>query len=182
MIGSKLRQSRQAKKLTIAQLAQKAGFSISYISSVEREHVNPSLSALIKITSILEVDPGFLFDGYSNRNHINQAVKANDRLRLVYPNSGFNYELLSRNPTTIKVEFLRLTIPVGASSGVEPLIHEGEEYGLVLKGTLELTIGSEVYVLEENDSFSFLSTAPHRIRNVGDVAIEAVWVLTPPRL
>jgi transcriptional regulator with XRE-family HTH domain len=115
MIGSKLRQSRQAKKLTIAQLAQKTGFSISYISSVEREHVNPSLSALIKITSILEVDPGFLFDGYSNRNHINQAVKANDRLRLVYPNSGFNYELLSRNPTTRKVEFLRLSIPVGAS-------------------------------------------------------------------
>lgn len=182
MIGTKLRQSRQAKKFTIAQLAEKTGFSTGYISSVERGHVNPSLSALIKITSTLEVDPGFLFDGYFNTNHKHPAVKASDRLHLIYPDSGFNYELLSRNPATRKVEFLRLTIPAGASSGSEPLIHEGEEYGLVLKGTLELTIGNEVYVLERNDSFSFLSTIPHRVRNIGDGETEVVWVLTPPRL
>ncbi len=183
MIGSKIRLSRQAKKLTITQLAQKIGFSPSYISSVERGYVNPSLAALLKITSILEIDPGFLFNGNSTVNQANNVVvKCNNRLKLIYPDSGFHYELLTKNLTTRKVEFLRLIIPVGTSSGSEPLVHDGEEYGLLLKGKLELTIGSEVFILEKNDSWSFLSTTPHRIRNVGNTEAEAVWVLMPPRL
>jgi quercetin dioxygenase-like cupin family protein/DNA-binding XRE family transcriptional regulator len=184
MIGSKLRLSRQEKKLTISQLAQKCGFSISYISSVERGHVNPSLAALLKITSALEIDPGFLFDGNSTINNAKNdvVIKSNNRLKLIYPHSGFHYELLTKNLSTKKVEFLRLVMPVGTSSGPEPLVHYGEEYGLILKGKLELILGNEVHILEKDDSFSFLSTTPHRISNVGHTTAEAVWAHTPPRL
>jgi transcriptional regulator with XRE-family HTH domain len=183
MLGSKIRLSRQARKLTITQLAQESGFSPSYISSVERGYVNPSLAALLKITSILEIDPGFLFSGNTTVNQGNNiVVKSNNRLKLIYPDSGFHYELLTKNLTTRKVEFLRLIVPVGACSGSEPLVHDGEEYGLLLKGKLELTLGNEVYILEKNDSFSFVSTTPHRIRNIGNTAAEAIWVLMPPRL
>ena len=34
----------------------------------------------------------------------------------------------------------------------------------------------QVELLSENDSISFDSSRPHRLFNVGDVAVEAIWV------
>ena len=168
--------------MTIAQLATETGFSSGYISSVERGHVNPSLSALLKLTSVLEIDPGFIFEGYANANHTVKVVKKDERLTVVYPGSGFLYELLTRDLTNRKVQFLRVLMPVGTDSGPEALVHEGEEYGLILRGKLELTLAKEVYLLEEGDSTSFQSRIPHRLRNAGDGEVEAVWAFCPPRL
>ena len=54
--------------------------------------------------------------------------------------------------------------------------HVGTEYGFVLSGTLEITLGFETYRLHASDSISFDSSRPHRLANVGDVPVEAIWV------
>lgn len=46
---------------------------------------------------------------------------------------------------------------------------------LILRGTLEVTLGFERYRLDSGDSISFDSTRPHRLTNVGDVPVEAIW-------
>lgn len=182
MIGDKLRLSRQTKKMTIAQLSEQTGFSSGYISSVERGHVNPSLSALLKISSALDLDTGVLFESRSHSNSAIQVVRKGERLTLVYPGSNFRYELLTRDLTMRKVEFIRVIIPVGKSSGTKPLTHDGEEYGLVLKGRIQLLLGDETYILHDGDSVSFQSTIPHSVINIGKTDAEAIWVFTPPRL
>jgi hypothetical protein len=45
----------------------------------------------------------------------------------------------------------------------------------VLEGRLEVRIGFEEHVLEPGDSISFDSTIPHRLANVGDVPVRAIW-------
>jgi transcriptional regulator with XRE-family HTH domain len=160
MFGDKIRAARQAQKLTISELAKATGFSSGYISSVERGLVNPSLSALVRLTSVLDVDPGFLFKGIGPSNQTVPIVKENERLTLVYPASNIYYELLTKNLTTKKVEFLRIIIPPGKSSGPKPLIHEGEEYGLILKGNMELTLGDVTYKM--GPEIRFLSTVRFR--------------------
>ena len=55
--------------------------------------------------------------------------------------------------------------------------HSGHEYGLVLSGTLEVTVGFDHYVLGPGDSISFDSTVPHRLANLGDEAVRGVWVV-----
>ena len=182
MLADSLRSARQNKKMTIAALSKETGFSCGYISSVERGRVNPSLSALLKITSVLDINPGFLFGEETSSNHPVQIVRKNERLTVVYPGSNINYELLTRNLSTRKVEFLRITIPAGKRSGSNMLVHEGEEYGLVLKGKMQLIVGDEKFIMEAGDSVSFTSTVPHKLINVGDTAVEAIWAMTPPRL
>ena len=44
------------------ELAQEAGMSISYISQVERGEIDPSLSSLRKIASVLQVPLYLLLD------------------------------------------------------------------------------------------------------------------------
>ena len=49
MLGTNIREYRKNKKLTIKELAERTGLSIGYISQVEREEAEPSLSSLRKI-------------------------------------------------------------------------------------------------------------------------------------
>jgi mannose-6-phosphate isomerase-like protein (cupin superfamily) len=63
------------------------------------------------------------------------------------------------------IAFLDETYPPGSDTGDEMLTHEGEESGLLVDGRLELTVGSEIYILESGDSYYFESSKPHRFRN-----------------
>ena len=44
-------------------------------------------------------------------------------------------------------------------------------------GTLAVEMGFEEYILRPNDSISFESTTPHRLRAVGDKPAVAVWAV-----
>jgi quercetin dioxygenase-like cupin family protein len=68
---------------------------------------------------------------------------------------------------------------VGGSSSQDDLFmrHAGREYGLVLAGTLEVTVGFETYALGPGDSISFDSTIPHRLRNAGSEPVTGVWLV-----
>lgn len=76
------------------------------------------------------------------------------------------------------VEFIVTVYGVGGSSSSDGNLmrHSGREFGLVLSGTLNVTVGFGEHVLEPGDSISFQSMIPHRLRNDGDVEARAVWV------
>ena len=58
------------------------------------------------------------------------------------------------------------TIAPGAGSG-DSYAHEGEEFIFVLRGTLDISLEGEEYVLQAGDSFYFESNTPHTWRNSG---------------
>ena len=45
----------------------------------------------------------------------------------------------------------------------------------MLKGTLEIVVGSETFTLNEGESMGFDSMIPHVLRNVGDGEFEGIW-------
>ncbi|MBU5267162.1 helix-turn-helix domain-containing protein [Virgibacillus proomii] len=56
MIGEKIKELRKAKKMSISELAEKAGVAKSYLSSIERGiQVNPSIQFIEKISIVLGV-------------------------------------------------------------------------------------------------------------------------------
>lgn len=56
MIGEKIKQLRQDKKMSISELAEKAGVAKSYLSSIERNlQTNPSIQFIEKISAVLGV-------------------------------------------------------------------------------------------------------------------------------
>jgi quercetin dioxygenase-like cupin family protein len=59
--------------------------------------------------------------------------------------------------------------------------HNGTEYGYVLSGRLQVSLGFDNYVLEPGDSISFDCTQPHRFSSVGDDPVEAVWFVVGRR-
>jgi mannose-6-phosphate isomerase-like protein (cupin superfamily) len=60
------------------------------------------------------------------------------------------------------------------------LSHKGEEGGVVVSGTVELTVGGQSRILGPGDAYYFLSSVPHRFRNPGPEACEIISASTPP--
>ena len=101
------------------------------------------------------------------------------RKALIYPGSGIVNELLTPDLKG-DLQMMWVVIPPGADTGDEPLIHEGEECGLVLQGEVEIWVGDEHYILGPGDAIYHKSTVPHRSRNIGETDVIVVVAITPP--
>ena len=88
--------------------------------------------------------------------------------------------LIGASVPSRQMRLLREQYAPGASSGEEPIVHaEGEECGLVTRGTVELTVDGQVSVLNAGDGYYFPTTLPHRFRNIGADEAEIISANTP---
>ncbi len=189
-IGERLRSRRQELHLSLRDLAERLGVSPSLISQIERGRANPSVSTLYAIVAELDISlDELLFDRRVERNagdgtRPDESVQdapsgpiqpANQRKRIRLA-SGVIWERLTTRsePGT---EFLYVIYEVGGASSPEDAYqrHSGHEWGYVLSGSLQVTIGFNEYVLQPGDAVSLDSTTPHRLVNVGDTPVHAIW-------
>ena len=192
-IGEQLRARRHERGLSLRDLADRLGCSPSLISQIERGLANPSVSTLYAMVAELDVSlDELLFNerraSAPRPSGADPIQRGNERHRIRLA-SGVLWERL----TTVSepgVEFLYVIYEVGGASSPADAFqrHAGHEWGYVLSGTLQVTIGFREYLLEPGDAISLDSTTPHRLANVGDVPVHAVWFVlgrdagdAPPR-
>lgn len=77
--GELIRQLREDKNLTLVELSQKAGLSVSYISEIERGSKKPSLKTLEKIARALNIPRGQLVE----MNEDTQGISMGEKVRLL---------------------------------------------------------------------------------------------------
>lgn len=65
-LGTKIRQLRNGRGLTIAQLAEKAGIDDYYLGEIERAEKKPSLDILSKLANALDIELYLLLKFDSN--------------------------------------------------------------------------------------------------------------------
>lgn len=186
LLGEGIRDLRKARGLTLEQLSLRCGRSASFLSKIERGAARPSLPALQDIAEALGVQIGWFFDEAEpvpdeERPFI---VRAGRHRRLTYSDMantdylGLEDHLLSAGLDGNLALGMSRYAP-GGSTGDDMQCHEGEEAGLVVEGTIELTIDGETFTLEAGDSFSFPSHLPHRYANTSGADARIVWANTP---
>ncbi len=174
-VGSKLREMREARGLSIRALARKSGLSANALSMIERGRSSPSVSTLYKVADALEVPITDMFRGQSDLGEI-VYCKAAARTRVPFTRGV--WEGLGGERFVGRVEPFALTLDSGASSGPHAMIHSGHEFVLCLRGQLEYRLENETYLLEPGDSLLFSSQLKHRWRNPGPLVTDAVFVLS----
>ncbi|BDZ53982.1 hypothetical protein GCM10025870_10550 [Agromyces marinus] len=60
-IGAKLRSTRIAQGLTLAQVAEASGLSKGFLSRLERDETSPSVATLVQLCQVLSLPVGALF-------------------------------------------------------------------------------------------------------------------------
>ena len=189
-LGNKIRQRRKEKNLTLVEMAEQCDISPSFLSQIERDQANPSVGTLHAIADLFDLPLAAFFETpdhasvkqpkpQETNNSAAKVVRSNQRKILIYPGSGIRNELLSPDLQRA-IQMMWVVMPPGTDTGDEPLVHEGEECGLILQGQVEIWVGDEHYILGPGDSIYQKSTIPHRSRNIGDEDVIIVVAITPP--
>lgn len=190
-LGTRLREEREKRGVTVRGLAREVGISASMVSQIETGKAQPSVSTLYAMTTALGITVEDVFTpsgtevaAPAERDDVWESLRGGrlgplvppDQRRVLQLDSGVTWELLGDMPQHA-ADFLLVTYaPGGTSSSSGGLMrHPGSEFGHLLSGELVLTLGFEEMVLRPGDSISFDSTTPHRYRNDGTEPAVGVW-------
>ncbi len=174
-VGPRLRSARARRRLSLRRLAEAAGLSASHLSAIERGLSAPSLAALQKLTSSLDINLVTLLGaGLGGR----ALVRRGEGFLLRTGTPGLTIEHLGPAARTIEPQLF--TVAPGVGSG-GAYTHEGEEFLYVLEGHLELRLASRArYALGPGDALGFPSTRAHAWSNPGPLTAIVLWINTPP--
>jgi transcriptional regulator with XRE-family HTH domain/quercetin dioxygenase-like cupin family protein len=202
-LGARLKDVRLHAGMSLRELARQAEVSPSFISQIENGKSQPSVASLYTLARLLSVSIDELFDPRDQPAAVRELVDGSwgpngsmnptnawhpseyaNRISVVHPAhrsrltmaEGVVWERLAATPEHA-VNFMKIHYAPGATStaGGELQSHDGYEYGYVLRGTIEVTVGSETFVLHPGESLGFDSDIPHVLRNVGDDDFEGIW-------
>jgi transcriptional regulator with XRE-family HTH domain len=177
-IGRRLQALRRENGLTLEQLAADSGLSAGYLSQIENGAAVPSLTALQVIAAELGIDVADFFP--EERRHGTRLVRAADRHEFrLEPGSGEVYAVLAGQVHGRAFSALYARHLPGEGGNDRPFRHLGEEFSLVLSGSLEVTIDGERHELGPGDWIHYSSHPNHSAHVVSDEPVEALWLLTP---
>jgi transcriptional regulator with XRE-family HTH domain len=185
-VGSKIRQLREAKEMTIEELAEASQSSAELIRQLEDGALIPSLTPLIKIARALGVRLGTFLDDMPQSGPV--IVRAGRSEKVV------RFSGKTEKPKESALEFYSLASDK-ADRHMEPFIidihpspdeshqlssHEGEEFIYVLSGEIEIFYGKDVQRLSAGDSIYYDSIVPHDVHAAGEGDAKILAVIYAP--
>jgi transcriptional regulator with XRE-family HTH domain len=174
-IGERIKNLRQLSNLTQEELAERANLTKGFISQIERDLTSISLDSLVQILDALDED---ISDFFKEASQEKIVYRSQDRV-LIEKEKIEKFELLVPGSTNRRLEPILLTLRKGESTPKEKP-HEGEEFGFVLRGRINLRFGREVLKLKRGECFYLSAEKEHWIHNSGSKEAVILWVSSPP--
>ena len=164
-IGQRIRKIREEKELSLEEISKMTGFDVSFLSSIEKNEIQPQLGTLIKLSKALDSAFGRLVSGVGDKLY---SITRKDERRTVSRSISkkgqrklYTYKSLAPDVKGRHMEALIVLLEEDPEKEVS--VHEGEEFIFVLNGEVVLEIGDDRYELEPGDSAYYLSTTAHHI-------------------
>lgn len=174
-VGERLRELRIGRRLTLKEVARRAGLSESFVSQLERGRSGTSLKTLQGLATALGVELGDLFDAHpaDRARVIRRAERA--------PISIGSLSKYRITPgLTSNVEVIGGVFEPGGTAGEDKYTHgDSEEVVVVLDGAVRAEIGADSYELGKGDSLCFRSSVPHTF-HATESGAEVIWIVSPP--
>ena len=176
-LGADLRALRKARGLSLTDLAQGLGRSVGWLSQVERDLSEPSVSDLKIMAEKLGVSLSILFGQAEAPVEEHGLIVRNHARRSIGVPGGLVEELLSPDLTD-DFEVVHSTFLPGASL-TTPIQRPTQEVAYLVSGKLDLTIDGQTFTILPGDSFRIRGEA-HLWANPYDQPAVAIWVIAPP--
>ncbi|MBR4003145.1 MAG: cupin domain-containing protein [Clostridia bacterium] len=173
-IGLKIKNLRLTKNLTQEELADRCELTKGYISQLENDLTSPSIETLKDLLNALGTNFSQFFEDESDTQIV---FKKDEHIEKLTADTKTTWLV----PTSQKNSMEPIVVELQPSAQTEKdLAHEGEEFGLVLKGKIELTVGKKTYIVNQKETFYFVANKPHYIKNISNTESKILWVSCPP--
>ena len=177
--GSRIKQLRLSKGISMAQLSKEVEVTRSMLSQVEKGQAMPSLPTLGRIVEALGVSLSEFFSTEvdSDLREEDIIIRKGHRKMIPIPETKSSYQLLTPN-TNSKLEFFISELAPNESECDLPSIHGGEEFFYVLEGKTILRVEDKKYDLNPGDSGSFDSSVSHSFSNRSEKIVKVLFAVT----
>jgi len=176
-IGERIRVLREEKSISLEELSNLTGYDVEFLSSIERNEVQPQLGTVMKLSRALDSAFSRLVSGVGDKLY--SITRKADRKIISRSTSQKGqkkiYTYRSLAPEVKGRHMEALIVQLEENPDEDMSVHEGEEFIYVLSGEVVLKIAEESFDLEPGDSVYYLSTSPHMIASKsGQATILAV--------
>lgn len=176
-LGTRLKGLRQARGLTLDQLAERSGVSRAMISRVERGESSPTATLLDRLCAGLGVLLSALFRDEAQGGPL---ARRSEQPVWTDPDSGYVRRSVSPPGTGSRLEIVEVEMPAGAR-----VLLDAPRGGFrldqqlwLLEGELSLTVGGREHRLAAGDCLAMLLDGPIAFHNPGEVPARYAVVLT----
>ena len=175
-IGPKIKELRVMKGLTQEELADRSELSKGFISQLERDLTSPSIATLVDILNSLGTNLKEFFSDDSDEQIVfhdadyceKYDAELKNKIEWIIPNAQKN-----------AMEPILLTLPPHGRSQTMTS-YNGEEFGYVLKGVVDLVIENKRYRVKAKETFYVDGSRSHTLVNPGAKEAQVLWITTPP--
>ena len=164
-IGVNLRLQRQKQRISLDQLARRAGVSKAMLSQIEQGRANPTVASVWKISHALGMPFQDLFDTRDIR--LIEVVRRSDAHIVAERKGNYTVSVVSPIHMVEDVEMYVVNVAPGGSLVSQPHYTGTTELVMAVKGSFKLTTGGETETIQQGDSARYTADKPHRIDLVG---------------
>ncbi|HEY6873102.1 MAG TPA: XRE family transcriptional regulator [Geobacteraceae bacterium] len=176
-IGERLKRLRMINSLTQEELASRADLTKGFISQLENDATSPSIATLKDIIDVFGVSMQEFFSETTDDENVVFGKDA--RVQASDDDAGIRVELLVPGAQNREMDPVLVTLEPGEEMDEQPF-HEGEEFGFVLLGKVQLKLDDKVHTVKKDECFYFSSDKRHAVKNIGKTPAKILWVVTPP--
>lgn len=160
-IGEKIKRLRLSRGFTQEELAERADLTKGFISLLERDKTSPSIATLEQLLDVLGVS---LRQFFSEEKTSKVVFTKKDRVPLYDEPEGVKTQLLIPGVEDKEIDPRLVVLKPGSSTFPEDY-HEGEEFGFVIDGNIELWLDETRYKVKAGECFYYKADHRHQIRN-----------------
>jgi transcriptional regulator with XRE-family HTH domain len=176
-IGERIKGLRDALDLSAHEMACKLEVDMNDYLQFEAGEKDISVSFLQRVEREFNVDLATLMFGTEPRMNT-YFITRKDKGVSVERVSAYKYQSLTSGFTNNAAEIFVVTVePKPTESAFNKNIHAGQEFNMVLEGSMILNINGKNLTLNEGDSIYFDSSLPHGMKALNDKPVKFLAVV-----
>lgn len=174
-IGHKLKELRLKNELTLEELASRSEVTKGFLSQLERDLTSPNIAALENILEALGTTLGEFFKEEEDKRYVFTKEdyfvdeRENECIEWIVPNAQKN----AMEPVLLHLHPKKKTRIITS--------YDGEEFGYVLKGELELFMDDKKHAVKQGETFYVSGVNSHYLFNPSKDDTDVLWISTPPQ-
>ena len=182
-VAGRIKGLREAKGYSPEELAKLTGVSLNDYLLLENGETDFSFTFIYKCAKACDVEVVDLLEGRSTTLTSFAITRRGEGLKILkqhgveYNNLAPKFKDKLAEPFLVKFPY----IPEEQNAPIKLNSHNGQEFDVIVKGSLKVQVGSHVDILHEGDSIFYNSLIPHGMIAVSEGGCEFHAVVLNPQ-
>ncbi len=182
-VAGRIKGLREAKGYTPEELARLTGVTLADYKLLEAGESDFSFTFIYKCAKACDVEVIDILEGTSSTLKSYEVTRRGEGMKIL-KKQGFVYNNLAPKFSEKLAEPFLVKFPYIAEEQNEPIklsSHNGQEFDVIVKGSLKVQVGNHIEVLNEGDSIFYNSIIPHGMIAVSEGGCEFHAVVLNPK-